>query len=298
LLAALVLVGLVIAGLPVAARRPPAKPLLVLAAVSVLVVAALATVPGLAVLRAMTDTAPGLGVLRDGQKWVALAVPGYALAGAGAVVSLRRWLHPAAAALACCLALIVTLPDLAWGVWGKVDPVHYPSGWAAVAASINADPCTVAVLPADSMRRFSWSGPEPVLDPLPRWVRANVLTTGDLTISGHTVFGEGSRARAVQALLLAGSDPAALARAGVGWVVVESGSGGEIGMAAKTLGQLPMVYHDADLTLYRVGGEAAGASAGRRLVTIIAHLVWLVMLVVGGFGRTLAETLAGAQKCE
>ena len=46
-----------------------------------------------AVLRAVVDAAPGLGVLRDGQKWVALAMPGYALAGAGAVVTLRRWLR-------------------------------------------------------------------------------------------------------------------------------------------------------------------------------------------------------------
>ena len=37
---------------------------------------------------------------------------------------------------------------------------------------INADPRPVAVLPADSMRRFTWAGDAPVLDPLPRWVRA------------------------------------------------------------------------------------------------------------------------------
>jgi len=42
------------------------------------------------------------------------------------------------------------------------------------------------------MRRFSWSGTAPVLDPLARWIRADVLTTGDLTISGHTVLGEGA----------------------------------------------------------------------------------------------------------
>jgi hypothetical protein len=289
LLAALVLAGVVMVGLPVVAHRPAAAPLLVLAVVSVLVFAALATGPGVAALRAMTDIAPGLGVLRDGQKWVALAVPGYALAGAGAVVSLRRWLHPAAAASVCCVTLIATLPDLAWGVCGKVEPVHYPSGWPAVAAAINADPHTVAVLPADGMRRFSWSGSEPVLDPLPRWVRADVLTTGDLSISGHTVYGEGSHARALQALLLAGPDPAALARAGVGWVVVESGTDGEMGAAATTLEQLPVAYRDTDLTLYRVGGDTPGASAGRRLVTVIAHLAWLVMLAVGAAGMAVTR---------
>ena len=93
--------------------------------------------------------------------------------------------------------MILALPDLAWGVWGRVEPVHYPAGWAAVAAAINAAPGPVAVLPAGTMRRFAWSGPAPVLDPLQRWVRADVLATGDLVISGVTVPGEGAHARAV-----------------------------------------------------------------------------------------------------
>ena len=278
---ALVLLGIVAAGLPAVARRPALVPLLALGAVSVLVPTALATGPGLHVLRAVVDAAPGFGVLRDGQKWVALAMPGYALAGAGAVVTLRRWLRPAVTAPVCCLALILALPDLAWGVWGRVEPVRYPPGWAAVAASINAGPNTVAVLPAGTMRRFVWSGPAPVLDPLPRWVRADVLTTGDLAISGVTVPGEGNHARAIQELLLAGPDPSALAPAGVGWLVVESDSAGDMGAAARTLDALTPVYRDDELALYRIGGDTAGASPGRRRATVIAHLAWLTLLVAG-----------------
>ena len=289
-LSAIVLLGVVVTGLPAAARRATAVPLLTLAAASVLVPAALATGPGLHVLRTVVDAAPGLGLLRDGQKWVALAVPGYTLAGAGAVVTLRRWLPgPAdvAAALVCCVALILALPDLAWGVWGKVSPVHYPPGWGAVATAINADPRTVAVLPAGTMRRFSWSGPAPVLDPLPRWVRADVLTTGDLAISGIVVPGEGNHARAVQDLLLAGPDPAALAPAGVGWLVVESDTAGDMGRAARTLGALSPVYRDSEFTLYRIGGDTAGVSSGRRAATMLAHVAWLAMLVVGAAGAVI-----------
>jgi hypothetical protein len=281
---AVVLLGVVVAGLPAVARRGAAVPLLALAVVSVLAPAALATGPGLHALRAVVDAAPGLGVLRDGQKWVALAVPGYTLAGAGAVVTLRRWLRPAVAAVACCLALILALPDLAWGVWGKVTPVRYPPGWNAVAATINADPRTVAVLPAGTMRRFSWSGPAPVLDPLPRWVRADVLTTGDLAISGVVVPGEGNRARAVQDLLLAGPDPAALAPAGVGWLVVEGDSAGDMGAATRTLDAMAPVYRDGEFALYRIGGDTAGVSPARRTVTVIAHLAWLALLMVGAAG--------------
>ena len=89
---AAVLLGVVAAGLSAAVRRPAAVPLLALATAAVVVPAGLATGPGQHLLGAVVDAAPGLGVLRDGQKWVALAMPGYALAGAGAVVTLGRWL--------------------------------------------------------------------------------------------------------------------------------------------------------------------------------------------------------------
>ena len=284
---AVVLLAVVAAGLPAVVRRPVAVPLLALAAVSVLGPAVLATGPGLHALRALVDAAPGLGVLRDGQKWVALAVPGYALAGAGAVVTLGRWLRPlkgSATAVVCCLALILALPDLAWGGWGKVAAVHYPAGWAAVASAVNAHPGTVAVLPAGTMRRFSWSGPAPVLDPLPRWVRADVLSTGDLVISGVSVPGEGTHARAVQELLLTGPDPSALAPAGIAWLVVEAGTAGDMGAAARTLGALTPVYGDHELALYRIGGDSPAVPSGRRLATLLAHLAWLVLLAVGAGG--------------
>ena len=81
-----------------------------------------------------------------------------------------------ASAPVCCAALIAVLPDLAWGVGGAVSPVQYPAGLGGGGRRINADPRPVAVLPADTMRQFDWSGPAPVLDPLPRWVRAHVWT--------------------------------------------------------------------------------------------------------------------------
>ena len=289
------LLVVVATGLPVLVRRRTAVPLIVLAAVAVLVPAALATAPGLATLHAVVDAAPGLGVVRDGQKWVALAMPAYALAGAGAVLTLRRCLQPAVTALVCCAALLLSLPDLAWGVGGKVDPVHYPADWANVAAAINRDPGAVAVLPADTMRRFAWSGPAPVLDPLPRWVRADVLITGDLTISGVTVPGEGKRAHEVQRLLLAGADPVALRRAGVGWLAVEAGTPGDIGLAARIFERLPVAYRGQDLVLYRVGGAAAGVPADRRLLAVTAHLMWLAMLIGGAIGMTVASWRARAR---
>ncbi|MGV0993874.1 MAG: hypothetical protein ACOYB7_16675 [Mycobacterium sp.] len=251
-----VLLAVVALGIAAAVRRPVCEPLLMLAAAAVLLPAAMATAPGLAVLRATVEAVPGLAVLRDGQKWVALAMPGYAVAGAGAVLTLRRWVRPGVSAVVCAAALIAVLPDLAWGVGGRIAPVRYPPQWAAVAAQINADPLTVVALPPESMRRFAWAGPAPVLDPLPRWVRADVLGTGDLLVGGQTVPGEGTHARKVQGLLAAGADPATLARAGVGWVLNEN-----------------------QMTLQRVGGMTPGAPHWKRITVILAHLVWAGMLI-------------------
>jgi hypothetical protein len=285
-LATVVLLAVVAVGLPSALRRPAAVPLLALAAVAVVLPALMATGPGLAVVESTVRTLPGLGVVRDAQKWVALAVPGYAVAGAGAVVTLRHRgreeqrsarLPAVATAVACCVALLAVLPDLAWGVGGKVASVRYPQGWQAMAALINADPRPVAVLPPDSMRNFAWAGSAPVLDPLPRWVSADVLATGDLLIGGRTVPGEGERARLVQRLLTSGAGAAEVADAGVGWVVVESG-GASL--------PLPVAYRDGDLTLYRVGGEHPASA--HRGVLIAAHLIWLAALIVGAIGSAIS----------
>ena len=284
-IAAVVLLGVVALGLPVLVRRPVAVPLLILAVV-VVVPAAMATGPGMAFVEATIRTLPGLGVVRDAQKWVALAVPAYSLAGAAAVVTLRHRLPTAATALICCAALVATLPDLAWGVGGKMSAVQYPPGWARAAAIVNADPRPVAVLPVDSMRRFTWADDAAVLDPLPRWVRADVLTTGDLTIGGRTVPGEGDRARDVQQLLLAGADRDTLAAAGVGWVVVENIW--STGRSVPPL-RLPVAYQDAALTLYRVGGDHAPAS-GRGLM-LVAHWLWLSVLIFTALAGLLTALL-------
>jgi hypothetical protein len=260
LVATAVLLGIVALGLPAVLRRPSIAPLMILAGVTVLIVAAMATGPGVALLQAIVERVPGMAILRDGQKWAALAMPGYALAGAGAVLTVQRRVRPGVSAVVFAVAMIAVLPDLAWGVGGNLRSVHYPSSWAAVAARINAEPRDVAVLPPDTMRQFGWSGPAPVLDPLPRWVRAEVLSTGDLIVSGRIVAGEGTRAREVQRLLTAGADRTALAAAGVGWVVE---------------------YTDHDMMLYRVDGVSPVVPQWKRTTVIVAHLIWSMMIATG-----------------
>ncbi|MET0450476.1 MAG: hypothetical protein ABW137_01445 [Mycobacterium sp.] len=272
-----VLLGIVILGVRSAWLRPQARPLLLLAVAAVVGPALMATGPGLATVEAAARTLPGLGVLRDGQKWVALAMPGYVVAAAAAVTALAPRVPRIAAAAVGCVALLAVLPDLAWGVGGKVESVRYPPGWSTAAALINADPRTVAVLPQMSMRNFAWAGYAPILDPLPRWVAADVWATGDLVIGGKTIPGEGTRARQVEQLVLSGAGVDELARAGVGWVVTEGGAGPRLA--------LPVAFSDDDLTVYRVGGDRPAAA--HRGLLIAAHLGWLATLFVGAAGTVV-----------
>lgn len=286
----LLVVGL---GVGRSARVPVARPLLILAAAGVLIPAVMATGLGLASLREIVDAAPGLGVLRDGQKWVALAVPGYSLAGGAAVLALRRWINPVAMAAVCAISLIAALPDLMWGVGGQVNSVRYPPGWSAVAGAINATPGTVAVLPTDTMRRSGWTGSAPVLDPLPRWLRPTVLTTGDLLIAGQIVPGEGAQARSVQELLLAGAPSSSLAAAGVSWIVDERDSSGARGASAQTVDGLPIVYRDADIALYHAGIANSVAPQHKRIMMVVAHLIWSALLVIGALTAIGARFQSG-----
>lgn len=201
-----VLLIVVAVGAAVLWRARKALGLLGIAVAAVIIPALLATGPGLTLTTWLITEVPGLGILRDGQKWVALAMPAYAVAGAAAVIAVRERSSQYLAAGLACAALIFTLPDLAWGVGGRMTAVKYPSGWNAVAAHINADPHPVAVLPPETMRQYPW-GPSsiPVLDPFPRWIRADTVSSGDLRVDGHDVRGDGTRGRQVEELLRAGA---------------------------------------------------------------------------------------------
>ncbi|WP_371829481.1 hypothetical protein [Rhodococcoides yunnanense] len=236
---------------------------------------------------AATDV-PGAGLLRDSQKWVALAMPFYALAAAAGVtwagVKLRNAWLPAVAAI---LAVVIALPDLVWGVAGQLEPVEYPSSWASVAAELDGRSGDVAVLPAGTFRLFPYSGDVPVLDPAPRMLPLDVLQTGELVVAGGTVRGEGARAEAVEAVLSAGGAADRLTELGVGWVLVERTTPGQLGDSQATLDQLEPVFADDELALYRVPGDPAdqgsGQGSGHDWAVGAAHIVWIAM-VVGGLG--------------
>ncbi|WP_407671627.1 hypothetical protein [Nocardia aurantiaca] len=270
--------------------------LVALAAAAIVLPALGATGWGLSVGEFLVTRVPGAGLFRDTQKYVALAVPAYALCAAAGCRTVGRRIstmvdgasvespraRTGATAVLFLAVLFLTLPDMAWGVGGALRPVHYPAGWQRVAATVDA-PGDVAVLPAGMFRRFRYSGSAPVLDPAPRMLRRDVLQTGELPVRGGVVAGEGERARKVEKLLLRGGSANELAELGVGWVLVEDGTPGPLGESKATLAQLNPVYADRDVQLYRVPGDIAAhdASAPNRRLSGAAHLLWAALLVSG-----------------
>ncbi len=258
------------------------RALLVIAAVAIVLPALGATSWGLGAGEWLMVHVPGAGLLRDTQKYVALAMPAYALCAAAAcrtVAAASRRLLTAA-----LFILLITLPmaDLAWGVGGAMRPVHYPAGWQQIIDHIDA-PGDIAVLPGGMFRRFPYSGTAPVLDPAPRILPHDVLQTGELRVRGYAVTGEGNRARTVEEALLRGAPAADLAALGVGWILIERTTPGPLGTSDNTLATAELEYQDSNLSLYRVPSPASldTATPAQRRISAAAHLLWAGLLLAG-----------------
>ncbi|MEV0157654.1 hypothetical protein AB0H57_28570 [Micromonospora sp. NPDC050686] len=216
--------------------------------------ATLGALPGTAaVLRWAVAAVPGAGLLRDGQKFL---VPYALLLAVAAALGVERLAARVAdrgavagARVLCGAALllpVVVLPDLAFGAAGRLRPVSYPADWDAVAARLDGRPGEVLSLPFGAYRAYPWNGGRTVLDPLPRYVDAEVLVDDTLWVGDLRVAGENRRAAEV-GRVLAGGGP--VAATGVRWVVVQRMAGvGPVDPAA--LAGLRVVYAGESLTLY------------------------------------------------
>jgi hypothetical protein len=253
-----------------------------------LALALAATVPGVRELvEAAVRAVPGAGLVRDGQKWVAWwALPLAVGAGLGArrlaAEAGIRFGGSASAGLvgaAAVLLPLIALPDLVWGVGGRLQPVEYPADWQRVRATLAADdgPGDVLVLPFGAYRAFEWNEDRPQLDPAARWLTRPTVADDELVVGGRAVAGEAVRARTVAAVA---DDPAALAELGVGWVLVERGTPGR--PVPAEVQALPQVVDGDDLDLYRVPGArpAPSPSPGRVTAVVLVH-AWALGAIVG-----------------
>jgi hypothetical protein len=238
---------------------------------------------------------PGAGLLRDGTKflaWYSLALaPAAALGAARLAASVSRWsgglVSAAVVASTAALLPLAALPDLAWGVGGRLSPVQYPPSWNDVRAALQREPAAGAlvVLPYQPYRSFDWNDGRTVLDPLPRYVGVETVVPDMLTVGSRRLAGEDPRAAAVAEALDASEPAERLLRLGVGWVAVEHGTPGA--RPARVLEDLDPVIIGGDLDLYRVRGDPAPWQAvPPRAPVLVAHLAALA--VVAGSAVWLA----------
>jgi hypothetical protein len=197
-------------------------------------------------LTTAAQAVPGAALLRDQHRLLAPAVLATAVLAGTAVGPVARHGGRAAAALATALALVVavtSVPDLPGRTRAAYVPRHYPAGWGAVVAAVEArpGPQRVLSLPWQPFRATSWSGGRPFLDPLPRAVADDVLASTTLTVrrDGHDVVvddrplpedsawaegdvtADGLRRQGVTVVVEWLGTPGALARAHDGWRLLE-----------------------------------------------------------------------------
>lgn len=229
---------------------------------------------------------PGAGLLRDGQKWAAWwALPlalGFALAVEGLRERTRDKLARGALAVGALLLPVAILPDLAWGVTGRLEPVAYPRDWQVVSEILARDERRGDVLtaPLSAYRRFSWNADRTQYDPALRYLPRPTVIAGGLKVGSILVSGEDPRAVRVTTAAYRGEP---LGPLGVGWVLVEHGTPGP----DVPLAGLVRVHHGEWLSLYRVPGRIGPAAGWPQT----APLIITVDLAVAAFGLVACATL-------
>jgi hypothetical protein len=198
-----------------------------------LAVAMAGVIPG---VRDLLDDAvlhvPAVGILRDGQKWIAPYALVLAPAVAFGVARLAdRARDPGLQRLTSVAAVVVflsLLPDLGWGVAGRLGAAHYPGEWSTVRDLVEDEPRhgDVAVMPWGAFRAFAWNDDRTVLDPATRFFPGSVVASADLPVGGSVIRGDDARAAAVEEALKGPDATSALRPLGIGWVLVEKGQAG------------------------------------------------------------------------
>ncbi len=300
------------AGLPVAVavlalaalglRRVHARlggPLLVTGGLG-LGLALLGVLPGTsAVLRWAVVHVPAAGLLRDGQKWVALVVlvaSASVACGTEAVLArvasepVRRW-----AGALVVLAPLAALPGAAWGESGRLQASTLPESWHEVVDEAHG---VVLVLPWRSYRAFPWNGDRTVLDPASKLLQRPVVDD-DLPLAGGQVQGEDPLAARLDPFVGTGRPLLpALQAEGVAQVLVEKRTRGEdVSATRRRLEGLRLVRENDELALYAVPGSGSAPSEPPLPPVVLADLVvaafGLVVVVHAVRGRRLPTRAVG-----
>ncbi|MCB0909022.1 MAG: hypothetical protein KDB63_18100 [Nocardioidaceae bacterium] len=274
-----------------------------LALVGLLVGLASLTPAGRDLLVWTTGHVPGGGILRDAQKWVAWWVLAVSL---GVGPALERLTRPFSAReatfLVGCGAVLplIVLPDLAWGVNGRLVAHRWPDDYAAAAQVVNesAAPGAALVLPWHAFRAWSWNDQTTVLDPWSRLLDRRTIVRDDLEVRAGVVPGEDPEAAWVTARLAAGElTPEALRQHGVRFVVEDLTTAGQ-DPGTEPAGEV--VFEGRWIRVVDLG-PVTGAlpvsgHVGAVLTLDLAAGIWLIIALVGNAEERRRRVLCFAGK--
>jgi hypothetical protein len=246
--------------------------------------------------QSLVTSAPGGGLLRDGQKWTVFWVLLVAVCAPHGVARLtRRAQRPLAVFMAGALAIapLAFLPDLAWGGLGRLQTSQYPAQWDDLRDQLAVDPRggDVLSLPWAAFRRYAWNDDDIVLDPLPRYLSRTVVWNDRLpvTVSGELVEvgGDDPRAAAISGAINEGRVLAPLlADLGIRWIVVQTDQ--PLPALNPDLSGTSAIWQQDGLILREVTGPIAEREP-RDAVVVAVDLLALLLLVVLGWWAVVRE---------
>ncbi len=177
----------------------------------------------------------------------------------------------------CCSvgALVIgAVADLPATVAAHYVPRAIPTDWQAAVRRVDASQTGVLSMPWQPLRRTSWSGGQPFLDPLDRAVHGTVLHSTQLVVrrDGALLVTDADQAGTSGARWARGLVSAdELSARGVGWVMEYRGSPGAPVVAAPGLS---VVLEGPTVRLWRVDRAVSSRpDPPYRLVVITAWLV-------------------------
>ena len=276
------------------ADRAGTSRLLLLAGTGVLL-ALLGAVQGTGELLAwLVSEVPGLGLLRDGQKFVALVLPCLVVLVATGADEARVRLGAAGGQVVVAGAVLLPvalLPDLAWGVGGRLDAVRYPAAWGEVRESVAAEraPGDLLLLPWSAFRAYDWNDDRTVLDPARRAFPRPVLGDDRLAVGSTVLASEDPRSRAVLRALRTGDlDAARLRDLGVRLVLIQDGQPGEPRSSGTRPPGTSVVVRTSGLRLFRVPGPVHPVSRSvepsGRVAVVALDLLALATVAAAALG--------------
>ena len=177
---------------------------------------------------------------------------------------------PVVGAVPLALAVALALPGW-WGIGGRLEPVHFPAGWSAARAAIDADPGPVVAFPWSEYPTISFAQGRQAFNPVPDYLGGDVISSYDPMFDPAVPSQEqvDRRAQVVDRLSRkvrrGGEIGADLADLGVRWIVVVHERGWASYRALSGDRTLRRSLHGDDVDLYEVRawkGPAVDRSGG------------------------------------